>query len=68
MASPCCQLLAPPQPSEALISKVWARQHHRQRDPPFVPRKRLPDWASLEPGRLSTFQSLIGPDQAADRC
>ena len=27
---------------------AWARQHHRQRDPPFVPRKRLPYWASLE--------------------
>ena len=26
----------------------WARQHQSQRDPPFVPRKRLPDWASLE--------------------
>ena len=26
----------------------WGRQHHSQRDPPFVPRKRLPDWASLE--------------------
>ena len=22
----------------------WARQHHSQRDPPFVPSKRLPDW------------------------
>ena len=22
----------------------WGRQHHSQRDPPFVPRKRLPDW------------------------
>ena len=34
------------------LSKLWApgwgRQHHSQRDPPFVPRKRLPDWASLE--------------------
>ena len=26
----------------------WSRQHHSQRDPPFVPSKRLPDWASLE--------------------
>ena len=26
----------------------WARQHHSQRDLPFVPSKRLPDWASLE--------------------
>ena len=26
----------------------WGRQHHSQRDPPFVPSKRLPDWASLE--------------------
>ena len=26
----------------------WARQHHSQRDPPFVPSKRLPDWASLD--------------------
>ena len=26
----------------------WGRQHHSQRDPPFVPRKRLPEWASLE--------------------
>ena len=26
----------------------WARQLHSQRDPPFVPSKRLPDWASLE--------------------
>ena len=25
----------------------WARQHHRQRDPPFVPRKRLPDWVKI---------------------
>ena len=23
----------------------WARQQHSQRDPPFVPSKRLPDWA-----------------------
>ena len=26
----------------------WGRQHHSQRDPPLVPSKRLPDWASLE--------------------
>ena len=26
----------------------WGRQHHSQRDPPFVPSKRLPDWAFLE--------------------
>ena len=26
----------------------WGRQHHSQRDPPFVPSKGLPDWASLE--------------------
>ena len=25
----------------------WGRQHHSKRDPPFVPSKRLPDWASL---------------------
>ena len=29
----------------------WGRQHHSQRDPPFVPSKRLPDWAALaDPG------------------
>ena len=27
---------------------VWGRQHHSQRETPFVPSKRLPDWASLE--------------------
>ena len=26
----------------------WGRQHHSQSVPPFVPRKRLPDWASPE--------------------
>ena len=26
----------------------WGRQHHSQRETPFVPGKRLPDWASLE--------------------
>ena len=26
----------------------WGRQHHSQRETPFVPSKRLPDWASLE--------------------
>ena len=26
----------------------WGRQHHSQRDPPFVPSKRLPDWDSLD--------------------
>ena len=26
----------------------WGRQHHSQRDPPFVPSKRLADWTSLE--------------------
>ena len=36
--SPCAGPRAP----------AWARQHHSQRDPPFVPSKRLPDWASLE--------------------
>ena len=25
----------------------WGRQHHSQRETPFVPSKRLPDWASL---------------------
>ena len=26
----------------------WGRQHHSQRETPFVPSNRLPDWASLE--------------------
>ena len=26
----------------------WGRQLHSQRETPFVPSKRLPDWASLE--------------------
>ena len=34
---------------ETLASiNLWGRQHHSQRDPPFVPSKRLPDWASLD--------------------
>ena len=32
----------------SILCPGWARQHHSQRDPPFVPSKRLPDWASLE--------------------
>ena len=52
----CIPKRLPGRPDEALgggnqgpSAPAWARQHHRrQRDPPFVPRKRLPDWASPE--------------------
>ena len=41
----------------------WGRQHHSQRDPPFVPSKRLPDWASLElsPSAIPDLQCGIAP-------
>ena len=54
-AQGCIPKRLPGRPDEALgggkqgpSAPAWARQHHRQRDPPFVPRKRLPDWASPE--------------------
>ena len=54
-AQGCIPKRLPGRPDEALgggkqgpSAPAWARQHHRQRDPPFVPRKRLPNWASLE--------------------
>ena len=54
-AQGCIPKRLPGRPDEALgggnqgpSAPAWARQHHSQRDPPFVPRKRLPDWASLE--------------------
>ena len=33
---------------KAHIEPSFSPWNHSQRDPPFVPRKRLPDWASLE--------------------
>ena len=55
-------------PNLVPIAPDWARQHHRQRAPPFVPRKRLPDWAqsllklmSIESMMLSNHLILCCP-------
>ena len=54
-AQGCIPKRLPGRPDDALgggnqgpSAPGWARQHHSQRDPPFVPSKRMPDWASLE--------------------
>ena len=44
----------------------WGRQHHSQRETPFVPSKRLPDWASLDASRLERrAESLASPRDEA---
>ena len=68
-AQGCIPKRLPGRPDEALgggkqgpSAPAWARQHHRQRDPPFVPRKRLPDWASPELCcRAETCGCVLGP-------